>query len=99
MIRRPPRSTLFPYTTLFRSRAPRLGIGCWSTLAAGIQLSPSAGLLSRASPTVPLPKVAVPLTVGTPLILPRATTERLSVPQQTGGTPPPCVHDPPNWFG
>src|SRR3989454_1438333 len=28
MIRRPPRSTLFPYTTLFRSRAPdRLGGG------------------------------------------------------------------------
>src|SRR5438046_7339757 len=25
MIRRPPRSTLFPYTTLFRSRAPRGG--------------------------------------------------------------------------
>src|SRR2546430_3913833 len=25
MIRRPPRSTLFPYTTLFRSLAPRLG--------------------------------------------------------------------------
>src|SRR2546426_8552836 len=24
MIRRPPRSTLFPYTTLFRSRAPRV---------------------------------------------------------------------------
>src|SRR6266508_6822253 len=24
MIRRPPRSTLFPYTTLFRSRCPRL---------------------------------------------------------------------------
>src|SRR3712207_8740411 len=28
MIRRPPRSTLFPYTTLFRSRPPRVdGIG------------------------------------------------------------------------
>src|SRR2546426_11520286 len=28
MIRRPPRSTLFPYTTLFRSRAPvRTGVG------------------------------------------------------------------------
>src|SRR2546427_4783438 len=31
MIRRPPRSTLFPYTTLFRSRAPAphapLGVG------------------------------------------------------------------------
>src|SRR2546430_9857909 len=25
MIRRPPRSTLFPYTTLFRSRGPRGG--------------------------------------------------------------------------
>src|SRR6266487_6478801 len=25
MIRRPPRSTLFPYTTLFRSRAPTRG--------------------------------------------------------------------------
>src|SRR2546425_11355498 len=29
MIRRPPRSTLFPYTTLFRSRnAVRCGVGC-----------------------------------------------------------------------
>src|SRR3712207_7256981 len=27
MIRRPPRSTLFPYTTLFRSRHDRLGVG------------------------------------------------------------------------
>src|SRR5256886_10442341 len=27
MIRRPPRSTLFPYTTLFRSRFARLSIG------------------------------------------------------------------------
>src|SRR3712207_7375888 len=26
MIRRPPRSTLFPYTTLFRSQQPALGI-------------------------------------------------------------------------
>src|SRR3712207_7706120 len=27
MIRRPPRSTLFPYTTLFRSRGPQDGLG------------------------------------------------------------------------
>src|SRR5258708_27640060 len=27
MIRRPPRSTLFPYTTLFRSRRARPGLG------------------------------------------------------------------------
>src|SRR5256885_12850919 len=38
MIRRPPRSTLFPYTTLFRSpsqRPPRPKRGCrWQLLAA-----------------------------------------------------------------
>src|SRR3712207_7465741 len=27
MIRRPPRSTLFPYTTLFRSQVAKLGVG------------------------------------------------------------------------
>src|SRR2546430_13758576 len=27
MIRRPPRSTLFPYTTLFRSRRAQIGVG------------------------------------------------------------------------
>src|SRR3982751_4291754 len=30
MIRRPPRSTLFPYTTLFRSRPPSLGSRAWA---------------------------------------------------------------------
>src|SRR5256714_492318 len=43
MIRRPPRSTLFPYTTLFRSRAeevagpsrPGRGVGVGDTAAAG----------------------------------------------------------------
>src|SRR5690348_18214299 len=38
MIRRPPRSTLFPYTTLFRSG---------STGAAGAEEAPSAALDSR----------------------------------------------------
>src|SRR5688572_32715018 len=33
MIRRPPRSTLFPYTTLFRSR-------CWAPVGAGTHDSP-----------------------------------------------------------
>src|SRR5256885_3053364 len=28
MIRRPPRSTLFPYTTLFRSHEPGFGLPC-----------------------------------------------------------------------
>src|SRR2546429_3081894 len=34
MIRRPPRSTLFPYTTLFRSRPPGSATGSWSSPAA-----------------------------------------------------------------
>src|SRR2546422_7253462 len=40
MIRRPPRSTLFPYTTLFRSRFRRVamraavGVGKWNVLHA-----------------------------------------------------------------
>src|SRR2546422_6766381 len=33
MIRRPPRSTLFPYTTLFRSFSPGTGAGCWAASA------------------------------------------------------------------
>src|SRR3712207_6869632 len=33
MIRRPPRSTLFPYTTLFRSRAPRQAVSVDETRA------------------------------------------------------------------
>src|SRR6266581_8417411 len=36
MIRRPPRSTLFPYTTLFRSRPPGARFG-------GVQRGPGAG--------------------------------------------------------
>src|SRR3712207_8329967 len=35
MIRRPPRSTLFPYTTLFRSAAPHLG-HAYTTIAADV---------------------------------------------------------------
>src|SRR5947209_9962707 len=40
MIRRPPRSTLFPYTTLFRSyrdrrRGGRVRRGCWSARRQG----------------------------------------------------------------
>src|SRR3712207_9012302 len=31
MIRRPPRSTLFPYTTLFRSRTPASAAARWSS--------------------------------------------------------------------
>src|SRR5947207_6250515 len=33
VIRHPPRSTLFPYTTLFRSSAPRVALWCWCSKA------------------------------------------------------------------
>src|SRR3712207_7314852 len=39
MMRRPPRSTLFPYTTLFRSRWVRpWTLAAWSLLTVGITL-------------------------------------------------------------
>ena len=37
MIRRPPRSTLFPYTTLFRS-IKRLGSGLYSWMPIGLRI-------------------------------------------------------------
>src|SRR3712207_9281187 len=37
MIRRPPRSTLFPYTTLFRSYQPEPHMVCTSSARAGVQ--------------------------------------------------------------
>src|SRR3712207_8845030 len=60
MIRRPPRSTLFPYTTLFRSSVRVLGLGLTDGNIAGgcgcVKLRPhgisgrAAGLRSRFSP-------------------------------------------------
>src|SRR5256886_6609219 len=41
MIRRPPRSTLFPYTTLFRSEGPRGGPGMRE------MLSPTSAIMGR----------------------------------------------------
>src|SRR2546429_5019677 len=37
MIRRPPRSTLFPYTTLFRSRSAAVGRALWCAGDGGRQ--------------------------------------------------------------
>src|SRR6266480_6350682 len=60
MIRRPPRSTLFPYTTLFRSSAVR------AASAAAVIVGSGAGILAAAWPDgKPLPAIA---TQGAPLI-------------------------------
>src|SRR2546430_8379719 len=49
MIRRPPRSTLFPYTTLFRSRGVSTGREDLSGFAAGTVGALQAGLPRRAA--------------------------------------------------
>src|SRR3989441_2534832 len=42
MIRRPPRSTLFPYTTLFRSLRPAIPAALERVLLRALQAQPSA---------------------------------------------------------
>src|SRR5215213_10706959 len=56
MIRRPPRSTLFPYTTLFRSRRTpgRSGEACRRTLESA-RLGPFRDELARATARASLP--------------------------------------------
>src|SRR5256885_12270327 len=52
MIRRPPRSTLFPYTTLFRSGPSRRGAGvyAWDTRhVSDYEVRPTAGSLQLLS--------------------------------------------------
>src|SRR3712207_7056225 len=53
MIRRPPRSTLFPYTTLFRSASP--------TEMSRVQRASNedVGLVYRIKPAIDLPIIAV----------------------------------------
>src|SRR3712207_8573550 len=55
MIRRPPRSTLFPYTTLFRSRAALPARGA-RAVDARIALRPAGAALHRRA--APLPALA-----------------------------------------
>src|SRR2546422_8044421 len=50
MIRRPPRSTLFPYTTLFRSRARRARRGADRAAAPGIHADAPRPALRRGRP-------------------------------------------------
>src|SRR2546430_6300832 len=59
MIRRPPRSTLFPYTTLFRSSVPVLtGVG-------GVTVPlPAAGVNVTATPSTGFPLASFTITDG-----------------------------------
>src|SRR2546427_7514285 len=52
MIRRPPRSTLFPYTTLFRSVFAGLDYSNYSNLANGLCCNPGALVYRMDQPQV-----------------------------------------------
>src|SRR3712207_8288126 len=59
MIRRPPRSTLFPYTTLFRSAspiAPRRALGC-SFYLKNLRASARRGQTGRSTACCPAPSL------------------------------------------
>src|SRR5947209_11106063 len=49
MIRRPPRSTLFPYTTLFRSRHPERQRSSAFRASSTVKLRPDTGCRDRKS--------------------------------------------------
>src|SRR2546429_7385967 len=91
MIRRPPRSTLFPYTTLFRSHrvAPR---------SAG---RPAA--TARGSPVLHarlgrVPHQAGPIAAGLQLFLADGAPQLLRLgPAQPPPRPPPAPGPPPPW--
>src|SRR3712207_8858360 len=51
MIRRPPRSTLFPYTTLFRSSIAQSFHG-WLGVGTGPSISSSSAVVARSAPAV-----------------------------------------------
>src|SRR2546430_10500792 len=60
MIRRPPRSTLFPYTTLFRSEWPRGLQGPSPFRCESQRLDPSVGVRNTLDHTIPLQEVEAP---------------------------------------
>src|SRR3712207_6274945 len=47
MIRRPPRSTLFPYTTLFRSYAPADALQLLKPIASALDYAHAQGIIHR----------------------------------------------------
>src|SRR5258707_15820421 len=77
MIRRPPRSTLFPYTTLFRSKAQKLSTGklgvtgfCWGggttnwlATTLGADMHAGAPFYGAAAETASVPKIKAPLLI------------------------------------
>src|SRR3712207_7639100 len=63
MIRRPPRSTLFPYTTLFRSQAALFGQACYSPGDAKCTYGTGSFVLVNTGPEVVRSEVGLLSTV------------------------------------
>src|SRR3989449_10910354 len=83
MIRRPPRSTLFPYTTLFRSP-----ISTFIPGQGGQIYSPVAAFVSRASS--PLVSLLALRCLGGTALFPSASWSEFSTPWRAFGRP--CSH-------
>src|SRR5260370_23484681 len=56
MIRRPPRSTLFPYTTLFRSIGNKVFIGSDTALVAPVRVGNGAYIAAGSTITANVPR-------------------------------------------
>src|SRR3712207_7482576 len=69
MIRRPPRSTLFPYTTLFRSALRTAHRDLGVTLRAGASTAPPRGRRLRAALVVGEAALSATLLVGALLLI------------------------------
>src|SRR5256712_8263352 len=91
MIRRPPRSTLFPYTTLFRSQQPRpRGRVRWAPTGAGPAAVPALQGVALLAPRDLERAHAVRLDAGDPPVAPPVhpagrTGERSPAPQEHAG--------------
>src|SRR2546425_7883137 len=59
MIRRPPRSTLFPYTTLFRSDPEQFRQVLWNLCLNAVEAMPQGGELSVGATAAPGQKLEV----------------------------------------
>src|SRR3712207_7002459 len=61
MIRRPPRSTLFPYTPLFRSRpSAALMLAVATRTVTGTPLAADSRTVNRTTAVAPIPSVTLP---------------------------------------
>src|SRR2546430_6883918 len=76
MIRRPPRSTLFPYTTLFRSETPSNPLWKVTDIAAIGALARAASVRYVCDNTTATPVLQSPFRLGADLIV-HATTKFL----------------------